>query len=270
MKKVIVLMSVFGALATLPAFIEKDKVEPEYRTFEMRKITNKAFTYGEKLNYRVHYGFVNAGDIELQVKPTPVNINGRYAYHIDGFGKSRSGFDWMFKVRDRFETYIDTQAILPLQFVKNQKEGGYEDTDFVIFDHKLKKYFSKKGSKTTPIDIQDVLSVAYYARTLDVRNSPVGTEFILNVYLDNEIYPLKFRIDGREVLSTDVGKINSIRIIPEVINGRVFKDKNAMKVWVSDDENKLPLRIQADILVGSIKADITGHSGLKNELNVKK
>jgi hypothetical protein len=269
MKKVFMFLGVLGIIATLPAFINKDEQHPNYQQFEMRKITNNAFTYGEKLTYRVHYGFINAGNIDMQVKDNPVNINGRYAYHIDGFGTSRSGFDWMFKVRDHFESYLDTQGILPLQFVKSQKEGGYEDTDFVIFDHKLKKYFSKKGTKTTPIDIQDVLSVAYYARTLDVKNAPVGTEFTLNVYLDNEIYPLTFKVDGREVITTDVGKINAIRIIPQVVDGRVFKDKNALKVWVSDDENKVPLRIQAEILVGSIKADITSYSGLKKTLNFK-
>ena len=108
-----------------------------------------------------------------------------------------------------------------------------------------------------PLDIQDVLSVAYYARTLDVKDKPIGTEFLLNVYLDNEIHALKFRIDGYETLKTDVGKIKTIRVIPEVIGGRVFKDKDALKVWVSNDDNKLPVRLQADIMVGSIKVDIT-------------
>lgn len=270
MKKVIAFLGLIAILAALPAFTNRDDSGLQIDdTLNLRSVTNTAFTYGEKLEYRVHYGFVNAGYIDLEVKPQPVTVKGRGTYHIDGFGRSRSGFDWMFKVRDHFESFLDTQAILPLQFIKNQKEGGYEDTDFVLFNYKLKKYFSKKGSQEIPLDIQDVLSVAYYARTLDVKDKPIGTEFLLNVYLDNEIHTLKFRIDGFETLKTDVGKIKTIRVIPEVIGGRVFKDKNALKVWVSNDDNKLPVRLQADILVGSIKVDITKYSGLMRGLNFK-
>lgn len=270
MKKVIVIIGVLAVLGMLPAFIGRDNYQTTNETFEMRSIKNNAFTYGEKLNYRVHYGFINAGYIDVHVKEKPVIINGRPTYHIDGYGRSRSGFDWMFKVRDHFESYLDTQAILPLQFVKNQKEGGYEDSDFVIFDHKLKKYFSKKGSKAATPDIQDVLSVAYYARTIDIKGAKPGTVFTLNVYLDNEIHALTFKIDGREVLNTDLGKINTVRVIPEVIGGRVFKGKDAMKVWVTDDENKLPVRMQADLAIGSVKADITNYSGLKHSISFKK
>lgn len=270
MKKVMIILGVLGIVGTLPAFINKGENQPNQGAVEMRSVINNAFTYGEKSTYRVHYGFVNAGYIDIKIADKPVIINGRGTYHIDGYGRSRSGFDWMFKVRDHFESYVDTQAILPLQFIKNQKEGDYEDTDFVLFDHGKKKYFSKKGSKAMSPDIQDVLSVAYYARTLDIKDAKPGTEYMLNVYLDNEIYPLKFRIAGREVLNTDLGKINAVRVIPEVINGRVFKDKDALKVWVTDDENKLVLRIQADILVGSLKVDITSQSGLMHPINFKK
>ncbi len=270
MKKVIAFLGLIAVLGTLPAFIDKDAQELNTDSkVKLRSIENNAFTYGEHLKYRVHYGFINAGYIDLKVKEKPVIIKGRGVYHIDGYGRSRSGFDWMFKVRDHFQSYLDTQALVPLQFIKSQKEGGYEDSDFVIFNYKLKKYFSKKGVKEIPLDIQDVVSVAYYARTLKVSDVPIGTSYILNVYLDNEIFPLKFIIDGRETIKTDIGEIKAIRVVPQAINGRVFKDKNALKVWISDDENKLPLRIKANIMVGSIKADITHHSGLKHPLNYK-
>lgn len=270
MKKVIAFLGLIAVLGTLPAFIDKDAQEINTDSqVKLRSVENNAFTYGEHLKYRVHYGFVNAGYIDLKVKEKPVVIKGRGAYHIDGFGRSRSGFDWMFRVRDHFQSYLDTQALVPLQFIKNQKEGGYEDTDFVIFNYKLKKYFSKKGVKEIPLDIQDVISVAYYARTLKVKDVPIGTTYTLNVYLDNEIFPLAFRIDGRETINTDIGKIKAVRVIPQAIDGRVFKDKDALKVWISDDENKLPLRIKAEIMVGSVKADITHQSGLKHALNYK-
>lgn len=271
MKKVIAFLGLIAVLGTLPAFIDKEAQQIHTSDqLKLRTVENNAFTFGEHLKYRVHYGFINAGYIDLKIKENPVMIKGRPTYHIDGYGRSRSGFDWMFKVRDHFQSYLDTQALVPLQFVKSQKEGGYEDSDFVIFNYNLKKYFSKKGSKKIPLDIQDVISVAYYARTLPVKDVPIGTSYEIKVYLDNEIFPLKFRVDRREVIKTDIGKINAVRVMPEAIDGRVFKDKDALKVWISDDDNKLPLRIEAEILVGSIKADITHQSGLKHALNFKK
>lgn len=271
MKKVIAFLGLIAVLGTLPAFIDKDAKEVHTDdTVKLRTVENNAFTFGEHTKYRVHYGFINAGYIDLKIKENPVYIKGRPTYHIDGFGRSRSGFDWMFKVRDHFQSYLDTSALVPLQFIKSQKEGGYEDSDFVIFNYKLKKYFSKKGVKEIPLDIQDVVSVAYYARTLPVKDVPIGTAYELNVYLDNEIFPLKFKIDGRETIKTDIGEINAVRVSPQAVDGRVFKDKDALKVWISDDENKLPLRIEAEILVGSVKADITHQSGLKSPLNFKK
>lgn len=261
------LLSLIPLSAVFCAFLFQ---KPEQGFIDWRTIHNNAFTYGEKLEYRLHYGIINAGTIEMKVAEKPAVIDGRGTYHIDGYGKSIPSFDWMFKVRDHFESYVDTQAMLPLRFIKDQKEGGYNDHDYVTFNYFLKKCFNKKGTKDIPVDIQDVISVVYYARTLDMKNAKKGDEFPLALYLDNEVYKLKFKYDGKETIKTDVGKINALRIVPEVVADRVFRTKDAMTIWVSDDENKVPLRIKAEILIGSLKCDITGYSGLKYELNKKK
>ena len=232
-----------------------------------RKIENNAWTFGENLEYRVHYGLINAGKITLKVENGLRELQQRKAYHVNAEGFSVSGFDWIFKVRDHFETFIDDKAIVPLQFQKRMEEGDYKDTDFAIFSHAKKKVFAKKGTVEVPANVQDVVSAIYYARTLDVKNAKPGQVFPIQVYLDGEVFMLGIKYLGRETINTDVGSIRAIKIQPMVVADRVFSDKDGLMLWVSDDENKVPLRVEAELLVGSLKVDLIKHSGLKHPIN---
>ncbi|TNE81731.1 MAG: DUF3108 domain-containing protein [Bacteroidetes bacterium] len=247
-------------LNPIPA--QEQSVDSIYRTW-----SNNAWTGGEYLKYRVHYGVINAGEIEMTVEKETVEINKRKVWHINAKGRSYSGFDWFFKVRDHFQTYIDQASIVPHQFVKSMQEGGYNDTDFALFNHKKKWLSSKKGSMRIEPDVQDVISAIYYARTLDISKASPGDTFPLQVYLDGVIYPLRIKYIGKEVIKTDIGKVNAVKVIPMVVADRVFKEDEGLELWVSDDANKVPLRVKAALAVGSIKVDITGHKNLKHKLN---
>lgn len=264
-----VLAITFGITAFAPYGRPQAGQEPPVASADSvyRNISNNAWMPGEKLNYRVHYGFVNAGLIEMKIEESLVEISGRQVYHINAKGNSVSGFDWIYKVRDHFQTYVDEQAIQPLQFVKRMEEGTYKDSDFVLFNYKTKKISSKKGNKDMPKDVQDVISAIYYARTLNIKNAKKGDIFPLNVYLDGEVFNLNIKYMGKETLKTDIGKVHAVKFIPQVVADRIFKDNNALELWVSDDENKVPLRVKAELLVGSVKIDLTSYSGLKNTLN---
>lgn len=232
--------------------------------FEFRKVVNNTFTAGENIEFKVHYGFVTAGYGSAKILPYIEKYKGRDVYHVIGRGRSASGFDWFFKVRDEFHSYIDVQSLAPLKFNKDQQEGSYANKDEALFDHANKSINNTKGKLTMPEYTQDVLSMMYYARCLNFKESPVGTTFSMSFYLDNEINTIQFRIEARENINTEIGTYRAIKIHPQVIADRVFKDKDAVTLWVSDDANLLPLRIQADLVVGSIKADITKVSNLKN------
>jgi hypothetical protein len=236
-----------------------------------RAWTNNAWQKGENLKYRVHYGLVNAGEIEMKVEPQMATIGGRQVFHINAHGRSLSGFDWFFRVRDHYQSYIDAKAIQPLQFVKYMEEGTYRDSDFALFNYKVKKVSSaRKGVVSFTGDVQDLVSAIYYARTLNVKNAKPGDLFPLQVYMDGVVYDLQIRYVGREVINTDIGKINAIKVVPMVVADRVFKEQEGLLLWVSDDENKVPLRVKAELLVGSVKADIISHSNLKHPLNMAK
>lgn len=232
----------------------------------LRSLENKAFDKGETLNYRVHYGFVDAGEATLEVLEDDVKIGGRSTLHVVGRGTSVGPFDWFFKVRDRYESYLDEEAILPWVFVRRVNEGGYHLERDVVFNHFQNQASINKDKYDTPEGCQDVLSAYYFARTQDLQNMEVGEMLEINTFFDKEVYPLAIKYMGKKVIDTKIGKIRCLEFMPMLQEGRVFTDEEDMRVWISDDNCKIPVRVQADILVGSIRMDIKSVKGLTGEL----
>jgi hypothetical protein len=226
---------------------------------------NIAFKEGELLTYRMHYGLLNGGMAVLEVKPDLINVNGRSVYHIVGSGYSTGATDWVFKVRDRYETYLDKDALLPWLFVRRVDEGGYKFSQDYVFNHYTKKVDVGNNEKfDVPSGIQDMVSAFYSARNLDLSNAKEGDLFTLNCFLDKEIWPLKIKFVGRETINTDIGKYRCLKFRPIVQKGRIFKKEEDLNVWISDDKNHIVIRAQADVLVGSIKMDIASVKNLAN------
>jgi hypothetical protein len=230
--------------------------------FQYRNQTNQAFTFGEELKYKIHYGFINAAVATISVDPKPVDVNGRSTYHITAKGRTLSGFDWMYKVRDHFETWVDTESMAPLKYFKTVREDKYRDTDLVFYNHAEESLRGKKKDMEMPRYAQDVVSAMYYARTLDFSKAKKGDAFPINIYLDQEIYSLKFKFLGRQTIKTKFGRIKCLKIRPQVVADRVFKDEDSMTIWVSDDANRVPVRVSSSLWVGAIKCDLVGHKGL--------
>ncbi|MFM7218130.1 MAG: DUF3108 domain-containing protein [Bacteroidota bacterium] len=228
----------------------------------LRSISNDAFRPGEKLSYRVHYGFIDAGTAQLEVASNTTKIGPRECYHVIGTGRSVGAFDWFFKVRDRYESFVDVEALVPWLFLRNISEGGYEKTQKVIFSQYLDSVASEKKTISVPDNTQDLISAFYYARTIDFSSATTGQVFPITGYLDDETIPLSIRFIGRENIQTRFGTFRCIKLRPMLQEGRVFKENEDMTVWISDDKNKIPIRVQTDILVGSIKMDITGFENL--------
>jgi hypothetical protein len=226
---------------------------------------NKAFKAGEVLTYRMHYGMMNAGVAILEVKPDIIEVSGRKVYHIVGSGYTIGSTDWFFKVRDRYETYLDKDAMLPWLFVRRVDEGGYKFSQDYAFNHYTKKVDIGNNEKfDVPVGVQDMVSAFYAARNLDLSNAKPGDLFSITCFVDKEIWPLKIKFIGKETIDTDLGKYRCLKFRPIVQKGRVFKKEEDLNVWISDDDNHLPMRVKADVLIGSIKMDITGAKNLAN------
>jgi hypothetical protein len=226
---------------------------------------NIAFKEGEILTYRMHYGAINAGVAILEVKPNLIEVNGRKLYHIVGRGYTTGTTDWFYKVRDRYETYMDKDALLPWMFVRRVDEGGYKFSQDYMFNHYTKKVDIGNGEKyDVPSGVQDMVSAFYTARNLDLSHAKEGDIFTLDCFVDKELWPMKIKFVGKENISTDLGNYRCLKFRPIVQKGRVFKKEEDLNVWISDDNNHIPMRVQAKVLVGSIKMDITEAKNLSN------
>ena len=230
----------------------------------LRNVENKSFGPSETLNYRVHYGFIDAGEARLHVDPSLKSLGGRKCFRVIGTGRSVGAFDWFFKVRDHYESYIDTEALVPWLFIRKIEEGGYKKSQHVSFNQLKTTATSEKKTISTPDHVQDLISAFYYARTLDFQNAAVGDTFRISCYLDDEVFPMVIKYLGKEKVRTKAGTFRCIVFRPLLLEGRVFKEKEGMTVWVSDDMNRIPVKAQAEVLVGSIKMDLTSFSGLSN------
>lgn len=239
---------------------------------EVRNINNHVFKVGEELKYILHYGIINAGEATLRVEQTDhKGIADRNVVRVVGIGKSIGAFNWFFKVRDRYESYIDEKGAFPLAFVRRVNEGGYKINQDYIF-HPKKKLVDNGSGKTfyTPAYVQDMFSAFYYARTLDMQNAEVGQIFTIESFVDDELFPLKIKYIGKDVVEGKAGKFNCLKFVPVVQKGRIFKDEEDLVVYVTDDKNKIPVLAQASVLVGSIKMELTDYKGLANPIALVK
>lgn len=229
---------------------------------------NTAFTSGEVITMRIFYSaagmYVSAG--EAVFTTSTERFNGRHAYHCVGEGKSFSFFDNFFKVRDRYESYIDTATMLPLKFIRDVNEGGYKIYNNVTFNHDAGTSISTKGVFKTPNCIQDVVSSMYYARNINYDNYKPGDKIPFDLFLDDEVYHLYIKYLGKVTVKTRYGKFNAIKLKPLLIKGNAFKGGENMTLWISDDPNHLILRAESPISVGSIKVDMYGYKNLRYPL----
>lgn len=235
---------------------------------------NSAFQVGEWLRFRIHYGILNASYATLHVKSD--TMNGVPVYHVVGNGKTTGFASIFFKVDDTYESYFGMKDGKPYKFVRKIDEGGYTKDIEINFDHRdhsaelNDKKNNKKFNFAVNNDIQDLVSAFYFLRNnYKVEDLEVGKSIELNMlYDDDGVFKFKLKYLGTEVLKTKYGKVDCLKFRPYVQSGRVFKEQESLALWVSNDLNKIPIRIKADLAVGSVKADLDGYNGLKNQFKI--
>lgn len=237
---------------------------------DLRSVDNNAFKPGEYLKYRIHYGIINAGVAELMVKDVTTK-NDRPVYHMVGLGRSVGMAEWFFRTRDRYESFIDTQAMVPWEFIRDVDEGGYIIQRHLVFNHYDNTAKDLKLDKNKSFSIidnaQDMLSTFYYARCLPTEGLKVGQELPVNMFLDHEDFSFRLRYLGSENVKTEMGKIRCKKFVPVVQEGRVFRDEEGLTLWVTDDANKIPVRLEAELAVGSVKMDLVDYRNTRHPIN---
>jgi len=233
-----------------------------------------AFDIGEWFKFELSYsGFLKAGNATLTVKDDV--YKGEHVFHVVGKGWTTGTIKWFFKVEDTYESYFDKETNIPYKFIRKIDEGGHTKDIEIEFNQATNKAFvnNKKHKKKSVIDtepnIQDMVSTFYYLRNnIDLALLKVGDEIETDMFFDEENYGFKIRYLGEEVINTEFGKVRTLKFRPYVMAGRVFKEEESLTLWVSKDRNRIPLRIKADLAVGSLRADLEAFKGLKHPFKI--
>ena len=231
-------------------------------------IRNTAFNAAESVTMKVFYTlagmYVGAGEVTFT--SALERMNNRPVYHVTGEGKTYGFYDSFFKVRDKYETFIDTATLQPYKFIRNVYEGGYKKYENITFNKTTNTAITNEGVYKVPPCVQDVLSAIYYARNIDFNKYKPGDKIFFSLFLDKELFEMYVRYMGKETIKTKYGKFRTIKFKPLLIKGTMFEGGEKMEVWVSDDRNHVPVRIESDISVGSIKVDMISYRNLRYPL----
>ncbi|MBO0321209.1 DUF3108 domain-containing protein [Muricauda sp. CAU 1633] len=254
-KTLIVLMLLSAALAI------GQKFQPAYKS-------------GEWLKFRIHYGFLNASYATLHL--TSDTLDSIPVYHVVGEGKTTGFASIFFKVDDTYESYFGRNNGKPYRFVRKIDEGGYTKDIEIDFDYKEEMAVLRDNKNGTeqkiPVHnkIQDLISASYFMRNnYNLEEFEEGQSINLDMLFDDDgVFQFKLKYLGKEVLRTKFGKVECLKFRPLVQSGRVFKEKESLTLWVSNDLNKIPIRIKADLAVGSLKADLEAYNGLRNQFKI--
>jgi hypothetical protein len=227
---------------------------------------NTAFKSGETLKYVLFYGLMNGGEAVMSVEEK--ELDGKPVMHAVAMAYTTGLADRLFKIFDVYESYMDPVTGLPYKAVRNISEGRYKFYDEVTYDRERDVVHSKrKGEQEVPPGIEDMVSGFYNLRRILSERRPEKNEIIeFTTYFSDEVYPLKIRYRGTEVIKTKMGKFNAMIFAPVTEPGRLFKTEEDILIWVSDDGNFLPLRIRVNFILGSLKCDLVEYSGLTNPL----
>lgn len=235
------------------------------KLFSLRKIEQNSFGAGERLVFDVNYGFITAGEAVMWI-PRYDTVAGRVCYRVEFQVNSLPSFSWIYRVEDRYYTFIDVQTIAPWRFEQHISEGNYR-RDFVAeFDQLRHVAKTSQGQYEIPPYVHDIMSAFYYARTMDYSQSKTGDIYTLFNFYKDTTHELGVKFLGRQELEVEAGTFNTVVVEPLVKEGGLFKSEGRIVIWLSDDELKIPVRVNTKVIIGSIDTELREYSGLRGPL----
>jgi hypothetical protein len=220
---------------------------------------------GEHLRYIIHYGIIRGGKASLKIKKE--KIDGTELYHATLTGKTVGLFNSLYRVKDTYESFIDPDNLLPVKAIRDIQEGSYERYNEVIFDRQKNEVNStRSGIHKVPIGTQDILSAFYFARANHFNSDlKIGEIVKIQTFFSDKLFLLQFRFMGYETIDSKIGDVKCYKFIPLVETGRAFKENDDMTIWVSADANRIPVRVQFDLFIGSLRCDLLNFSDFSSD-----
>lgn len=259
------------------AMIEAPEMVKEDSCGQIPNVFGDGESITMKISYNWKRAWVHAGEVEFRTEEEM--LNGRKVFHVTALGSTYKSYDWIYKVRDRYETYIDVETLKPLKYKRDVSEGGYKFKWDYEFDHEKKEAkarYERKGKvkesvvKFSDACTQDILSAIFYTRSMDFSKVKEGEVIPMPLVLDGKEYnDLYVRYIGKEILETDYGKFRCIKFSPMLVDGTIFEGGEKMTVWATDDNNRIPLMVESPLVVGNIRAHLKSTKNIKNPLTSK-
>lgn len=257
--RTLVLCLCFGLAALMPVSAQ-----------QLPYLKEPSFQAGEELSYRLRYGIISAANGILSVADSRIKFSSPHSFHLTARGRTSSAFSVFFTVDNLYNSYIDSRTFLPHYYTERIREGSYRREDIVRFDHRNRTVRGEKGTFQSPSEQTfDLLSAYYFARNLDLSGVKEGQSFSLTYFLNDEIATLGIKYIGVETIETTLGKLECLKFSPEIKPGRIFRKDSALYLWVTNDGNRIPVKAQVEILVGSVTLELVGAKGLKYPLGQK-
>ncbi|GHE23824.1 hypothetical protein GCM10017764_07920 [Sphingobacterium griseoflavum] len=230
-------------------------------------LPNPTYKEGEKLTYKLRYGIISAATGTLKVEKSKLRFSNPTTFHLSAFGQTSGAFSVFYTVKNQYDSYIDGDTYLPYLYTEDIHEGSYTRREYATFDHKNKKVSGKKGTFKSPTSqFFDLLSAYYFSRNLDLSSLKKGDTFKISYFLNDEVSQLGVKYIGVEKIKTSLGTIECIKLSPEITPGRIFKKDSQLYLWVTNDGNRIPVKAQVEILIGSVTMELVQASGLKHKL----
>jgi phage-related protein len=242
-------------------------VSPYFLFAQSTAEQKRAFQPMEKLSYNIYYSvvgiYIKAGTATLTM--TSEKLRDEDVFHVVGEGLTNPHYDWIFKVRDRYDSYFSTSDLKPVKFVRDINEGKYQKRDEISFNRQTNTALTKNGVYQVPEDVQDVISIMYYMREINYEHNKEGDKIPFTMFLDDKVYNLCIHYMGKETVKTRFGKIKTIKIKPLLVKGRIFEGEEKMTIWVTDDANHIPVQAESPISVGKVMVELMKYENLKNQ-----
>jgi hypothetical protein len=237
---------------------------------ELPNVKEPVFQIGEQLGYKLRYGFITAAQANIRVESTDVKFDSKPVFHLVAEGRTAGSFDVFYKVRNRYDSYIDQKNLSPYLYTENIREANYRRSDKARFYQDQKRIVSNKGTFKGDGQTFDVVSAYYFARSLDISKLTIGSKFSMDYFLDDGVTKLDVQYVGKERVKTALGTFNCLKFSPSIQPGRIFRKDSKLYVWITDDGNRIPVKAQVEILVGSVTLELVSAKGLKFPLTALK
>jgi hypothetical protein len=221
------------------------------------------FKVGERLDYRLRYGFITAAEASIRVEETTAQFDNNPVFHLIAEGRTAGSFNIFYKVRNRYDSYLNKKTMTPYLYTENIREANYRRNDKARFYQEEKKVVSNNGTFKAKGQIFDVVSAYYFARNLNINTLKEGDTFSLDYFLHDGISKMDIQYVGKEVVKTSLGYVRCIKFSPSIQPGRIFRKNSKLYLWITDDANRIPVKAHVEILVGSVTLELINAEGLK-------